>query len=176
MEKIKELNEELKSILESLQKAVELYNSLSSKEKLQLVSEVEKKDVSDIFVCVYNDKCVGLFERKFLSSSMNLFGEYYAGMIYIGIDSNYIGLKTIHDGISSVNVWEKTGKAISNYVTNCNMQNDMSFDDMRLIMYNEGQIEPYENGKATSQEILEVLKYAFKYYRLDQTFQYERPR
>ncbi len=45
-----------------------------------------------------------------------------------------------------------------------------------LIIYSAGQIGPYEIGKATSQEILEVLKYASSYYQLAQSAQNKRTR
>ena len=37
---------------------------------------------------------------------------------------------------------------------------------MRLIMYNDGKIGPYELGKSNLEEMLEVLKYAYNYYNL----------
>ena len=84
-------------------------------------------------------------------------------------------MKETHESFFSKNEWKRIGTKIivnnKSYVANCNMQNGMSFDDMRLIMYREGQIEPYEIGKATSQEMLEVLKYASSYYQLDQSVQ-----
>ena len=42
MEEIKK-NEELKQILESIQKAPEIYNSINHEEKLKLINQVEKK-------------------------------------------------------------------------------------------------------------------------------------
>ncbi len=184
MEEIKR-NEELKQILEGLQKALELYNGINPEEKLELVKQVEKKDVSSIFVCVYNSKCVGLFKKINWSSTIYQWTKYHspeynAGSIYVGIDSNYIGMKSTHEDMFSRNSWQEVGKKVvvdgKSYVANCNMQNGMSFDDMRLIMYSAGQIGPYEIGKATSQEMLEVLKYASSYYQLDQSVQNKRTR
>ena len=179
MEEIKK-NEELKQILEGIQKALELYNSMNHEEKLKIVNQAEQKNVSNIFVCVYNNNCVGLFKKINWSSPIHQWTKYHspeynAGSIYVGIDSDYIGMKETHEAFFSRNEWKKVGTKIivdgKSYVANCNMQNGMSFDDMRLIMYSVGQIEPYEIGKATSQEMLEVLRYASSYYQLDQSVQ-----
>lgn len=170
---------ELKSILQGLQKALELYNDLNPEEKLAITPQEEKKDVSDIFICVYNGKHVGLFKK------INWNSDYYrgwsdcdydAGSIYVGVDSNYVGMKQTHKDNIVVSNWKKAGSRVDlkdkgTYVANCNMENGMSFNDMRLIMYNDGQIEPYEIGKASSQEIIDVLKYASSYYQLDQNIQ-----
>ena len=47
-----------------------------------------------------------------------------------------------------MNDWEEIGTKIvvddKSYVANCNMKNGMSFDDMRLIMYNKKLIDAYE--------------------------------
>ncbi len=180
--KEKEKCEELKQILEDIQKSLELYNNLNPQEKLTITPQDQRKDVRDIFICVYNNKHVGLF-KKINWKSAYYTGwtghDYNAGSIYVGVDSNYIGLKTTHDENHSVNRWEAPGARIElkdkdTFVANCYMQNGMSFDDMRLIMYREGKIGPYEIGKATSKEILDVLKYAFIYYQLDQNTQRQR--
>lgn len=175
--KEKNKNEELKSILSDIKKALELYNDLNPEEKMKLVPQEEKKDVSDIFVCVYNDKYVGLFKKINWSTEVKTYigyskPEYKAGSIYIGIDSNYIGMKETHYSSRCTNVWERIGTKYvidgNSYVANCNMQNGMSFDDMRLIMYNDGVIDSYEIGKASSKKMIEVLSYACSYYQLDQ--------
>ena len=180
----KEKYEELKSILEGLKKALELYNDLNPQEKLTITPQDDRKNVSDIFICVYNDKHVGLFRKINWSSKMRNqssfsdYAEYDAGSIYIGIDSNYIGMKETHSYNICRNHWQSVGKKIivdgKSYVSNCIMQNGMSFDDMRLIMYSDVQIGPYEIGKASSQEMIDVLKYASSYYQLDQNIQKPR--
>lgn len=184
MEEIKK-NENLKQILEGLQKALELYNGINPEEKLKLVKQAEKKDVSSIFVCVYNGQRVGLFKKINWSTPMHQWTKYHspeydAGSIYVGIDSNYIGMKSTHKHSFSENHWQEVGTKVvldgKSYVANCNMQNGMSFDDMRLIMYSEGQIGSYEIGKAASQEMLDVLKYASRYYQLNQSDQNKRTR
>lgn len=131
----------------------------------------KRKDVSNIFICMYNGKHVGLFKKRNWSTNKTQ-SWYDAGSIYVGVDSNYIGMKKAHRGSIEYNKWEPIGTRVmvdeKCYIANCSMQNGMSFDDMRLIMYGEGQIKAYEIGKANSEEILEVLKFAASYYQLDQ--------
>lgn len=170
MEKI----EELKSMLGTIQKALDLYNELNPEEKMTMTPQIETKDVSDVFVCVYNDKHVGLF--KTIDWTRRPDGSdpqfYDAGIIYIGLDSSYIGLKTTHHNWHRVNRWERMGaKAVFNgkiYLANCHVQNVISFDDMRTIMYNKGKIGTYELGKSNSKEMLDVLNYAYEHYQLEQ--------
>lgn len=174
----KNKKEELKQILEDIKKALALYNSIDHERNLKIVNQNEQQDVRDVFVCVYDDKCVGLFKK--IDWNCGGYGKD-TGSIYVGVDSNYIGMKKTHDSFSSVNKWQPAGTSVhlcsgrssGRYVANCDMQDSMSFDDMRLIMYNAGQIESYEIGKATSQEKLAVLKYAFNYYQLDKSVQNE---
>ena len=87
-------------------------------------------------------------------------------------------MKTTHSSYLPTDKWERIGTKIKvdekSYVANCNMQSAMSFDDMRLIMYNEGKIEPYEFGKATSQEMLDVLNYAYSYYKANENNQKQK--
>lgn len=176
----KQKYESLKEIVAGLQNALELYNQLNPEEMMELTKKDTRKDVSNIFICVYNDKHVGLFEKinwntTPIKKSKYSDIEYDAGSIYVGVNSNYIGMKTTHHGSLPQSHWEPAGTYATidevQYVANCTMKNGMSFDDMRLIMYNNGEIGSYEVGKATDQEILEVLKYASSYYQLSQSFQ-----
>lgn len=171
MEKI----EELKLMIE---KTLALYNELNPEEKMMLQKQKKTKDISDVVVCVYNNEHVGLFKKKNYSKNdilERIFApeEWYdSGVIYIGIDSNLIGIKTTHHIDKSLNRYEPIGtKIIFNgysYIANCNINSVISFDEIRLMMYNEGKIKPYEIGKASSEEFLEVLKYAYNYYQLSQ--------
>lgn len=171
----KEKYEKLKLILDCLEKAVTLYNELNPQEKVTITPQVAKKDVSDIFICFYNHKHVGLFEKLNHCFSQNYYynDRYKAGSIYVGVDSNYVGMELTYNLSCSDHRWEKIGtKRKLNgqiYVSNCVIQDCMSFDDMRLIMYNEGKIGPYEIGKASSQEMVDVLRYALNYYQLVQS-------
>jgi len=55
-----------------------------------------------------------------------------------------------------------------NLIVNCTINKIMEFDQIRLEMYTNGLINTYELGKATKEEILEVLKYVRdKYFIVD---------
>ena len=146
----------------------------------QLLGKIkEKKDVSNLFICVYDDSNVGLFKQKVIKTKevrnipfcpTDIYEpdtyDLISTCVYIGVFSNIIGMKDLTN-----NRWKGVGHKVSNiissYTANCNMQDNMSFDDMRLIMYSNGIIDAYEPGKATIQEMLEVLKYAVTDYELD---------
>ena len=179
---MKKNNENLKRILNLVSMEEVLFNEANPTEKVELIQKM--MDVRYIFVCAYDDDCVGLFEKidwcKNRSKYRDLIDDddyvedfidgkiYDAGSIYVGVGSDYIGMKLTHDYNISVDKWLSAGVKEKvkgqKYVSNCVIKGGMSFDDMRLIMYSDGQIGPYELGKATSEEILEVLKYARSYY------------
>lgn len=176
---MEEQNDKLKEMLQKIQEVIELYNSLNPQNKMALTPQVVRNDVRNIFICVYNGNHVGLFKKINWSIENFYYSSCYdAGCVYVGIDSNYIGIKKTHSYDTSVSCWEPIGTKLvlrhNTYVSNCVMQDSMSFDDMRLIMYKEGKIKPYEIGKADPDEMLEVLKYAFSYYQLDQDVQAKR--
>ncbi len=174
---------ELKQILESIEKVIKMYNCMNTEEQLELVKKEEKKDVKNVFVGVYNDNCVGLFKKIDWSTSIEQWTEFHsakydAGSIYVGIDSDYIGLKTTHESYYSTDRWDDIGENVvfngNDYTANINMKNAISFDEMRLLMFRAGLIKYYDFGRATTQEILEVLNYAFDYYHLIDDFQERR--
>lgn len=156
---LKEMLETIKSTAESL---VNIYNEMNAGEQLQLddVKSLEKEDVSGKYICVYDDNQVGLFNK-----------QYYCdpeAVVYSNL--NKTGIQSLKDD------WLKKGDfivtermIISNiYKTaTCDMTEAIYFDDLRLIMCSTGEIETFERGKASEQEILEVLKYARTYYHLD---------
>lgn len=158
---VKEMLETIKNMTESL---IGVYNEMDVNEKLQLdyVKPLEKEDVSKKYICVYNDNQTGLFERNFYDDAN--------AMIYF--NSNHTGIQLMKNG------WIKKGSFIELYYfpgkcgkirrfATCDMTEAIHFDDLRLIMYSAGIIDTFEIGKATEQEILEVLKYARTYYHLD---------
>ncbi len=66
----KNKNEKLKLLLENIQKFIELYNDLNPEGKLSIASQDKKRDVSNIYICVYNDNNVGLFRKKDWSTKL----------------------------------------------------------------------------------------------------------
>lgn len=151
-----------------IEQLIKLYNKSWPNEALELNEVAEKQDISDVYICAYNNS-VGLFESIGWRGYRLLDADYDTGIVYVGIDSDYIGMKKTrnHKLFGSIG-WEPVGTVtkIDNktYVANCQMSNSISFDDMRLIMYKNGKIGGYERGKATSREIIDVLAYAQSYF------------
>lgn len=130
----------------------------------------ELKDVKNVEVCVYDDNCVGLFKKiewvRYPSSTYK-----YSGIIYVGIDSSKVGMKSLYNCGCCENrfmgpgdIWEVDGKR---YLANCKINKAISFDDMRFKLYRSGIIEPYTMGKATASEMLDVLCYAADYFDVE---------
>ena len=174
-------NSNTQQMLDDIKQALALYNKVAT-EKMEIVPQVKKEDVSNVYICVYynddkfDDKYIGLFEKKDWSRRQSAFSpEFYAGSIYVGVGSSYVGMiKTYHERtsvfdsecIGTKRVLDNGSKCIAN----CLIDKFMSFDDMRLIMANAELIDDFEVGKATSQEKLEVLKYASYYYGLSHSY------
>lgn len=167
------IKETSKELLKSIEDSIKIYNNANPESKLILNKEKELKDVDNVFVCLYNDNKVGLFkkytwrQRSDACQNENDL-KIDEGDIYIGIDSNYIGVqRTIYAGLEFAR-WKNNGFKVNYdgiaYIANCNMENSMSFDDMRHIMYNDKKIGKFQYGKATSNEMFDVLSYASSYY------------
>lgn len=172
MEKVEKIAE-LKAMLENLKEIAELYNGMVEPQERVAVVPQQLKDVSNVIVCVYNKNRIGLFKKINWSSVSGGYSRRYysAGIIYDGIDSYYTALRTTHKNYDNCDCWGEIGARVDlgdrTYIANCVINDCMSFDDMRLIMYSADTIGPYKIGKATSEEMLEVLKYAYSYYELE---------
>ena len=170
--------------IENRRKIIELaltHNGCYPDDQIDICSLDKTEDVNDIYICVYNDNQVGLFKKVNFTTAISeckhfSYGRghystfhYTAESIYIGYNSNYTGIKVLHKENHNLNMWAKEGYATTwdkkVYLANCNMYDEMSFDDMRLLMYEDGNLtSPYEVGKATKNEILQTLLYAKRYY------------
>lgn len=172
----------MENLLNKIKELIAAYNDLPNAEKVVIVPEEYAKnmnipleeptnDVSAYHVCVYDDGKVGLFkEIKFSSPKETVMNaeRWNAGSLFIGVNSSLIAIKKTHEGFVFRDRWQEKGEVerVDNkrYVCNCNAHDAMTFDDMRLIMYENGEIGPYELGKATSRDLINVLKFAKKYY------------
>lgn len=181
-------------LLESIKKAIEFYNNLNPEDKLIMFREQEYKntnnindinivndvnDVSKVCICTYynsrfSDKLIGLFNRitvQIMIHNLVFDDEIRDYIVYKGLKSEYIGIRSL-----AYNEYQSIGSAIEDindnlYTANCEITNEMSFDDLRLKMYSEGLIGPYQIGKATDEEMLEVLKYARGYFGIEKPVQ-----
>lgn len=170
------------NLLQKIRELVEAYNGLPNAKKMALVEEEfikdinvprqeDFKDVSDFYIGVYNEGQVGLFrELRYSSPKETVLNheKWSAGSLFIGVESNLIGIKTTHEGFSSFTRWQTEGEMEmvdqKRYVCNCNMSDTVPFDNVRLMMYEEGKIPAYTLGKATHRQIVETLAYAKNYY------------
>lgn len=134
--------------------------------------------VNDLYICAYNENKVGLFTKKTLSEYEVKFLKkvYWNESIYRGYDVysmqsiDNIGIFTSTAASNTINQWRNSGYLThwygKNYYVNCDMYDAISFDEMRQIMYNCGEIPSFEYGIATDEEIQIVLKYAKEYFGL----------
>ncbi len=163
---------ELKKLLSEISNVIEKYNALNPEGKVSLTKQ-QQLDTSNMFVCLYNKDCIGLFKMKpyeyyfdsrFIGNNLRT-----SGSVYIGLNLNCIGAKqTFCDGYT--NIWLPAGHRVyingSPYICNCYMEAAVSFDDIRMSMYHEGLIDKFELGKTTNDEIIDVLNYAKDYFKL----------
>ena len=155
--------------MNKINQAVDKYNEVSPNDKVKLIRQ-KQIDVSNLFVCTYNDGCVGLFERKNWIILGFLLDTKYLGEVYVGFDSDYVGIKTTVEKGYFVNKWMRPGVEVRSYsdekyyVSNCYMNYSIRFDDVRKVMYSEGVIGRYEFGKATNDEIIDVLTYVHQHF------------
>jgi len=163
---MEEKRESKDKIFKKLQQLIDEINNLYPEEKISLEKN-NKKWVSNVCVCIYNGNCVGLFRKTNWRKEYD-YGRYDSGSTYIGVDSNCVAVHQTHLYCRDCNTWLEEGKMSGNLIVNCTINKIMEFDQIRLEMYTNGLINTYELGKATKEEILEVLKYVRdKYFIVD---------
>ena len=172
MEKSKENLEELKKIVSDIKHAITLYNNLNPDNKLALVEEDDNLiDTTDTYICRYdNGDCVDLFKRITFDNNDK------TGLIFKSIYSDNLGIILITtDGY---NRWENNGCIVSvnnkKYISNCELKSYVGFDEMRLIMLKSKKLENYTPGLASKEEMFDVLKFAFSYYKLEKIHHIKR--
>lgn len=149
--------------LTKLQEIITLYNAHHPEQRVSIVPE--KRDVSNLFVCSYNEGKVGLFKTKeWVRSSSKQYG-----VVFLGIDTMHVGSKTVwrdHEIWHEPNYTTRidTFTEIESYTSTCHMHGAVAFEELRFMMRQEGLIQDYELGFASSKEILQVLDYATKYF------------
>lgn len=156
--------------LENIQKQIEIYNESHPENPVMLTPKYI--DVKDLFICSYNEGEVGLFKKKNYHTPIieagNIDHCFQAGSIYIGQNSTEVCIKTDHNGWFALSHMEQAGFMAccdgEVYIATSDMKGDVSFDYLRLLMYQQGRIENYILGKATDKDILDVLCYAKEEY------------
>lgn len=151
VESEKDLDEWVKNILSKM-KPISTTND----------SKVEKIETTNLHVCLYDDECAGIFKKITLRETMYDLLEFYHD-VYIGIHSLKCGIRS-HDSngrFSSFGKSIKTNKGI--FSADCNMYYSTTYDDMRLRLYEQGQIGTFKLGETTNDEMLKVLIETKKY-------------
>lgn len=149
--------------LTKLQEIITLYNANHPEQRVSIVPE--KRNVSELFVCSYDEGKVGLFKTKeWVNSSSK-----QHGVIFLGVDTMHVGLKTVwrdHEiwHMPNFTIQRDVFTEIESYTSTCHMHDAIAFEELRLMMRQEGLIQDYELSFASSKEILQVLDYATKYF------------
>ena len=176
MKTLESLNKEGKldyliEVRDNIDKLVKIYNELTPVEKMQIkyVDAASKIDVSNVYVCNHDSSFVDLFRRKTYDwYSHKYWGE--TGELYISLSGEKIGMvKNDFGSETNIALYSRRDLRDKTYYTNCIINREVNFDNLRLEMYQKGLIGPYEMGKATEEEMLEVLKYAKEYFGLNKS-------
>lgn len=152
------------------------------------ITQEEIFDTKDLYVCVYDDNLVGIFERKYVKGR----ALYYDYAVYTSLFSQQLGIESIALSYTSGYIEETYWKCkgficcgyTATYTATCNITKAVRYDKVRLDMcikvisscYGSSSVtscempERIEYGSVptTSKEILEVLKYAPEYLGLTQ--------
>lgn len=133
-------------------------------------------NVDNMYLCINDKNRVGLYKRytyynKYILTKLN--SDYYdSGFIFVGIDSDDVGIIKTHyhkiPTFSKAAIGDKKLHCGLNYVATCKIEDYVNFDMLRLKMIEEGIINNYKLGPVTETEMLEVLKYACKYFTQDE--------
>lgn len=175
-------------LLGTISELVASYNRMVGEAQgIQVVPQGELEDVSDVYICVYsNEKSsyggtevpakVGLFRRKEYSVSTRVLGypgNCDSGFIFEGIISRDVGIiETLENNRESHNR-QILGKSIwqdgKGYVATCRITEFISFDEFCLMMAADSaeQNSCFIMGKASRQQMQQVLIYAYRYYVVD---------
>ena len=136
--------------------------------------ENELKDTRDIYVCVYDENEIGLFKKisyntKPFKSVMGY--KFKSGNIYVGIDTDHIGISKTHEDEFNYDKWEPIGTYVkcnkNKYISDCEIEKAINLDTIRLYMYSNEKLKDYIPGKATSKELIDVLIYSYEYLNMD---------
>ena len=134
----------------------------------------------DLVLGIYDDNKIGLFIKKpwvgkVVRDEWTGFNSYDAGIIYIGMNNDLTGIKRTHYGIFSDDSYGLVGSECSlidgtHYVVNCELNDEFSYNEVRLSMLDDNLITVLDMYKTTEDEMSEVLAYASKNYRKQKPF------
>lgn len=156
------------NLLGEIKDKIALYNEMYPDLQVELI---EKIDVTNIVVGIYNLNKIDLFKRIPYDSQNDfafLGAKYKEGIIYDGFFTDSVGIKVYREDFFETDFWVYNGTKINfkNGRKYCYIDEIINYEDMRLLMYQDGLIGEYEMGKATFDEMKAVLNYAYEYYNL----------
>ena len=146
-------------------------------QKVENPQFIKTTDVRNLYICTYDDSQIGLFTKEIIKGRIPF--SYRAIELYKGYKSNHTAIFTINGEKTDdiINKWESRGYRSSwyegtnffkstriTYLVTCDMTGSISFDSMRQIMYEAGELSSFSYGVATDEEINAVLSYAKKYF------------
>ena len=135
----------------------------------------ENNNARDIYVCIYDKNNIGLFKRiqwrTRIHKNAIVGNNYNSGNIYIGIDTDHIGMEKTHEDYFSTESWEPIGTYVKydkkKYISDCKIEQAVNIDTIRFYMYSKGKIESYIPGKANGKELLDILENSYEFFNLD---------
>lgn len=155
--------------IEQVKTIVMEHNETHQNSQLEVINTSELIDIRNYYVCTYGDNEVDIFTKKLIQSTTSANGRYYyTEAIYNGYSSNQTAIYSLHEGYHLTNYYLSVGKASTwdnkIYKVTCVLNYKVSFDGIRQIMKDIGEINEFIPGKATRDEINAVLCFAKKYY------------
>ena len=136
--------------------------------------EDDLKDTRDIYICVYDEDKIGVFKKISWHTrpyKTYIGNKFNAGNIYIGIDTDHIGMNKTHEDTFNKDKWEPVGTYVKyggkKYISDCEIKKAINLDTIRQYMYYNKKIQDYIPGNATSKEVVDTLIYAYEYLGID---------
>lgn len=155
---------------ENLLALVELTKESMLQYKVEVAEERKKRDVKDMFICLYDEEQMDLFERE--TVRLNLDQLYTEAELYFSREKRKRGAYAKRYDIDGGERWLPSGTIVSErdgmiFPINCTMYEAARFDSVRYKMKKEGILDYYTVGLASDEEIEEVLTYAREQRQLD---------
>ena len=128
--------------------------------KGEIDKDKEYLDVSKCYIAFYKYRRVRKRKNGDKEYNFDIFKEVYnveLGKHYKSIDNQLVGIINSNGDIKVREVNDRV---------NCYILSVSKFDSVRLLMYNSGLIKAYVPGKATKDEIREVVVKITYYYQV----------
>ena len=158
------------SILNKINKLINKYNNISIDEKIKLL-HVKAVDTNNLYICLYDFDKVGLFRK--VNYKGNLFCQYNYNYIdvYCGVDTDNVAIY-VSRTLSPIEKWYKKKEKIQiygeEYNATCKIDSAINICAFKLMMYHDGIIDDSNCNIILSSEILGIIDYANRYYKIEE--------